>query len=245
LITKIDATLGDKVHLEGRGLDILLGGHAVVQVANELSVTGQIDLKGGTIEVHGRRFAVDRGYVTFPSGSDPANPSVVAAAYWDAPDRTRVWVEFAGPLKTGALTLRSEPAYSKNEILSILLFGQPDPNIGTGGGATAKKNDAGGATAVGSGFVASDINRILSEIDENLDIETDTLSGNRARTKLGRTFFDRRLKVQIGVAPGTTYREPDTTFLFLNWQFIPKWSVVGTRGDRGTSILDVLFQHRY
>lgn len=245
LITKITVTLGDSVHLEGRGLDVSLGGKTIVELAEELRVTGRIDLRGGTIEVHGRRFTVDRGVVTFPEGGDAANPTVVAAAYWDAPDRTRVWVEFTGPLKSGKLTLRSEPAYSKNEILSVLLFGRPDPNMGTGGGTADQGGDASGATAVGSGFVASDLNRMLSELDENLDVETDTLSGNRTRTKLGRSFFDRRLKVQIGYAPGHTYREPDTTFLFLNWQFIPKWSLVATRGDKGTSILDVLFQHRY
>jgi hypothetical protein len=55
----------------------------------------------------------------------------------------------------------------------------------------------------------------------------------------------RNLRVQLGYAPGRSYREPDTTFLFLDWQFIPKWSLIATRGDRGTSILDVLFQHRY
>lgn len=245
--TKLEATLGQHVRLEGRGLDITLGGKTYVQIANELAVTGQIDLRGGTIEVHGRRFAVDRGIVTFPEGGDATNPSVVAAAYWDAPDRTRVWVEFAGPLKSGAITLRSEPAYSKNEILSILLFGQPDPNMAaaSGGGSNTSGGDASGATAVGSGFVAEDINRMLSEIDSNLNYETDTLSGNRARTKLGRSFFDQRLKVQIGYAPGYTYREPDSTYLLLNWQFIPKWSLLGTAGDKGTSILDVLWQHRY
>ena len=114
------------------------------------------------------------------------------------------------------------------------------------GATPGNSGDTSGATAVGSGFVAGDLNRVLSEIDENLDVETDTLSGNRTRTKLGRSFFDRRLKVQVGYAPGrTTYREPDTTYLFLNWQFIPKWALVATRGDRGTTIFDVLFQHRY
>lgn len=246
--TKLEATLGQRVRLEGRGMDVMLGGKTYVQLANELSVTGQIDLHGGTIEVHGRRFNVDRGVVTFPEGGDPANPVVVAAAYWDSPDRTRVWVEFAGPLKSGKLTLRSEPAYSKNEILSILLFGQPDPNMAAasgGGTGTSTGGDASGATAVGTGFVAEDINRMLSEIDSNLNYETDTLSGNRTRNKFGRSFFDQRLKVQIGYAPGQTYREPDTTYLLLNWQFIPKWSLLGTAGDRGTSILDVLWQHRY
>lgn len=243
LVTKLNVSLGKEVHLEGRGLDVNLGGKTVVELAEELRVTGRIDLRSGTIEVHGRRFTVDRGTVTFPENGEPTNPTVVAAAYWDSPDRTRVLVEFTGPLKTGKLSLRSEPAYSKNEILSVLLFGRPDPNMATG--ATDKTGDASGATAVGTGFVASDLNMMLSEIDENLDIETDTLSGNRARTKLGRSFFDRRLKVQVGYAPGRTYREPDTTYLFLNWQFIPQWSLVATRGDRGTSILDVLFQHRY
>lgn len=243
LAMRLDVTLGSAVRLEGKGLDVVLGGRTVVDVASELAVSGQIDLKSGTIVVHGRRFTVDRGTVTFPPGEDPGNPTVLAAAYWDAPDRTRVWVEFAGPLKSGRLTLRSEPAYSKNEILSVLLFGRPDPNMATS--STDKSGDASGATAVGTGFVASDLNRVLSEIDENLDVETDTLSGNRTRTKLGRSFFDRRLKVQLGYAPGHTYREPDTTYVFLNWQFIPKWSLLATRGDRGTSILDVLFQHRY
>jgi translocation and assembly module TamB len=208
-------------------------------------MVGRIDLKSGTIIVHGRRFTVETGTVTFLEGGDMGNPIVVASAYWDAPDRTRVWVEFVGPLKTGRLTLRSEPPYSKNEILSVLLFGRPDPNMAAPGQGNAQGNPGSGATAVGSGFVAGDLNRMLSELDENLDIETDTLSGNRTRTKLGRSFFDRRLKVQVGYAPGRTYREPDSTFVFLNWQFIPKWSLQATRGDRGTSILDVLFQHRY
>jgi translocation and assembly module TamB len=245
--TKLEATLGPKVRLEGRGMDVTLSGKTYIQIANELAVTGQIDIRGGTIEVHGRRFTVDRGIITFPEGEDPTNPSIVAAAYWDAPDRTRVWVDFTGPIKSGTLTLRSEPAYSKNEILSILLFGQPDPNMAAASGSSGSSSggDASGATAVGTGFVAEDINRMLSEIDSNLNYETDTLSGNRARTKLGRSFFDQRLKVQIGYAPGYTYREPDTTYLLLNWQFIPKWSVVGTRGDKGTSIIDVLWQHRY
>ena len=243
LVTQMTLTLGKEVHLEGRGLDVKLGGKTLIELADEVRMTGVIDLRSGTIEVHGRRFTVDRGTVTFPENGDPANPTVIAAAYWDSPDRTRVWVEFTGPLKTGKLSLRSEPAYSKNEILSVLLFGRPDPNMATG--SSDQTGDASGATAVGTGFVAGDLNLMLSEIDDNLDIETDTLSGNRARTKLGRSFFDRRLKVQVGYAPGRTYREPDTTYVFLNWQFIPQWSVVATRGDRGTSILDVLFQHRY
>ncbi len=245
LVTRLDVLLGNSVHLKGRGLDVSLGGRTVLEIAEELNITGRIDLRGGTIEVYGRRFTVDRGTVTFPEGGDPGNPTVVAAGYWDAPDRTRIWVEVTGPLKGGKIALRSEPPYSPNEILSVLLFGRPDPNVAAASGTPDASSDS-GATAVGTGFFAADINRALSSVDKDLDVETDTLSGNRMRAKLGRSFFDRRLKVQIAVATGrATYREPDTAYVFLNWQFIPKWSLVATRGDRGTSILDVLFQHRY
>lgn len=245
LVARIDVDLGENIHLEGRGLDVTLTGKTSVGISDEVVMTGRIDLRSGTIIVHGRRFTVETGAVTFLEGGEIGNPIIVASAYWDAPDRTRVWVEFVGPLKTGKLTLRSEPPYSKNEILSVLLFGRPDPNMAAPGQGNTQGAPGSGATAVGSGFVAGDLNRVLSELDENLDIETDTLSGNRTRTKLGRSFFDRRLKVQVGYAPGRTYREPDSTYVFVNWQFIPKWSLQATRGDRGTSILDILFQHRY
>ncbi len=243
ITTRFTVVLGNQVTLEGQGLNVQLGGKTVIEIAQEVTVTGRIDLRGGSIEVHGRRFTIDRGSVTFPEGGEPSNPTVVASAYWDAPDRTRIWVEFAGPLKSGSLTLRSEPAYSKNEILSILLFGRPDPNMATAGQRPTEAG-TGQATAIGSGFVATDINRALAELDENLQIETDTLSGNRTRTKVGYRI-GRTLRLQVGYAPGQSYREPDTTFAFLDWQFLPKWSLLATQGNRGTSILDVIFQHRY
>jgi len=240
--SRFTVVLGDDVMLEGRGLRIYLTGRTVVELAQEVSVKGQISLKqGGTIDVQGRKFVVEHGTVTF-DGDDPADPTVVAAAYWDAADRTRVWVEFSGPLKTGKLTLRSEPAYSNNEILSILLFGRPDPNTTSGGGSKATGGSQAGA--VGAGFASAGLNQALGELSDDVDLEQDTTSANRLRTKVGYRLR-RNLKVQLGYASGFSQREPDTTYLFLEWQFLPKWSILGTRGDRGTSILDVLFQHRY
>jgi translocation and assembly module TamB len=243
LPARLTVSLGDDVSLEGRGLRLHLGGRTVVDIADEVALTGQITLReGGTIDVQGRKFLVDRGTVSFVEGDEPSNPIVIAAAYWDAPDHTRVWVEFSGPLKTGKLTLRSEPPYSKNEILSVLLFGRADPNQGAAG--EARPSDAQAATAVGTGIASSGLNRALSELDEDFDLEQDRTGANRVRTKLGYRLR-RNLKVQLGYASGFSQREPDTTYLFVEWQFVPKWSLIGTRGDRGTSILDLLFQHRY
>ena len=166
---------------------------------------------------------------------------MVAAAYWDAPDQTRIWVEFNGPLKTGKLILRSEPPFSKNEILSILLFGRADPNAATQG---ERPSDTQAATALGTGIAAGGLNKALGELDDDFELEQDKTSANRVRTKVGYRLR-RNLKVQLGYASGFSQREPDTTYLFLEWQFIPQWSLIGTRGDKGTSILDILFQHRY
>ena len=242
LLARFTVAIGNEVQLEGRGLKLFLGGRTVIDITDEIDVTGQITLRnGGTIDVQGRKFIVDRGTVTFFEGANPADPLVVAAAYWDAPDRTRVWVEFNGPLSSGKLTLRSEPSYSKSEILSILLFGRADPNQATQG---ERPSDAQAATALGTGIASSGLNKALGELDEDFDLEQDRTSANRVRTKVGYRLR-RNLKVQLGYASGFSQREPDTTYLFLEWQFIPKWSLVGTRGDRGTSILDILFQHRY
>ena len=243
LLARFTVLLGDDVLLEGRGVRIYLTGRTVVDLGNEIAMTGQIALRqGGTIDVQGRKFVVDRGTVSFVQGDDPADPIVIAAAYWDAPDRTRIWVEFNGPLKTGKLTLRSEPPFSKNEILSILLFGRADPNQGRAG--DARPSDTQAATDVGTGLASSGLNQALGDLDADFDLEQDKTSANRTRTKLGYRLR-RNLKVQVGYAAGFSQREPDTTYVFLEWQFVPQWLLVGTRGDRGTSILDVLFQHRY
>ena len=150
LLARFTVLLADDVQLEGRGVRIYLTGRTIVDLGNEIAVTGQIALRqGGTIDVQGRKFIVDHGTVSFARADDPADPIVIAAAYWDAPDRTRIWVEFNGPLKTGKLTLRSEPAFSKNEILSIMLFGRADPNQGRAG--DARPSDTQAATDVRHG----------------------------------------------------------------------------------------------
>jgi hypothetical protein len=42
--------------------------------------------------------------------------------------------------------------------------------------------------------------------------------------------------------PGTN---PDSTLVTLDWRFLKKWALETTVGDAGTSIVDVVWQHRY
>jgi hypothetical protein len=47
----------------------------------------------------------------------------------------------------------------------------------------------------------------------------------------------------LGVPPPGT--NPDTTLFTLSWRFLRQWSLETTFGDAGTSILDLVWQHRY
>ena len=94
----------------GTQLKIALGGTVTVRVADETHVSGQIQLKSGTVDVQGKPFEIEKGIVTFV-GTDPSNPDVVITAGWTAPDGTRVFADFNGSVKSGRVTLRSSPRF--------------------------------------------------------------------------------------------------------------------------------------
>lgn len=241
--TTLNVSLGNDVLVKGQNIRIYLGGKLVIVPGDETSIRGALELKSGTADVQGRRFTVDHGTVTFPSGEPPDNPQIVAAAYWDAGDGTRVWVEFVGPVKTGTISLRSEPPYSKSELFSLLLFGRVDPNSAT---ASTRQSGQDQASTVGAGFASAGLNQAFSQVaDGRVDTEQGTTGANRQLIKIGFRAT-RTIKVQYGYSPNPpTLREPDKQYVFGDWQFLPKWSLLLTEGFSGTTILDVLYQHRY
>ena len=56
---------------------------------------------------------------------------MVVTAGWTAPDGTRVYADFQGPLKTGKVKLRSEPPRPQNEVLALILFGTAEGSSAT------------------------------------------------------------------------------------------------------------------
>ena len=76
LLARFTVSLGDDVQLEGRGVRIYLDGRTLVDLRNEIAITGKIALRqGGTIDVQGRKFVVDRGTVSFARGAIPPTRS--------------------------------------------------------------------------------------------------------------------------------------------------------------------------
>jgi translocation and assembly module TamB len=244
---KLDIRLGDDVQVtRGTDLAVRLQGEPIVTIAEEVTVTGQIRLVRGQISVQGKAFTIDKGTVTFV-GDDPSNPQVVLTAEWTAPDQTRVYADFVGPLKTGKVTLRSDPVLpgGQNDILALLLGATTDS--ATGGFSNAGAGVAGGA-------VTQPINKALGGVNKALDkfglaggitANIDTTTANPRPEVAVQIARDISLQVSwvIGQrAPGTN---PDTTLATLSWRFLRKWSVATTVGDAGTSIVDLIWQHRY
>ncbi len=236
----------DVVVTRGTSIQINLTGAPVVDYDGTTRMSGEITTSQGYLEIQGKRFQVERAVVSF-TGSDPANPTVVATAYYDAPDRTRVFADFVGPVKTGKLTLHSDPPHTNDEIVAILLFGSADGALGAATpsnrtGAT----EANTAVAVGGGFVAEGLNQALSGISPYVTARITTNESNNPRPELAvqvSKTVSARVGYNLGLpAPG---QNPDRTMLMLDWRFRRRWSMLTTVGDRGSSILDFIWHLRY
>ena len=124
--TQLTTDLKDVEVTRGTDLDVDLDGQVKVVSAAKTDVSGQIHLKeGGKLSVQGKDFVIVSGIVTLV-GADPSNPQIVVKAGYTAADGTVVYANFVGPLKTGKVTLSSEPALPQEEIVQLLLFGSAD-----------------------------------------------------------------------------------------------------------------------
>ncbi len=240
-----EVSLGDVRVKRDTTLDVRVTGKPIFDVTDATVAHGGIRITRGTLEVQGKRFTIDRGVVTF--AGDPSQPEIVATAYWDAPDSTRVYADFAGTPKSGKLKLRAEPDRTQDEIVALILFGSADGQLGVSpGGASQDSTAAKGAGAAG-GVVTQGVNKAISGIT-TADIETrvDTSESDNPRPELV-VQLTQRLSAQVaynlGVPPPGS--APDRTEVTLDFRFYKDWSVDTTVGDQGSTALDLVWRHRY
>jgi translocation and assembly module TamB len=239
--------LGSDVEVRrGAMVTVQLTGEPRVRIAEgKTDVSGQIQLVSGNLDLQGKKFAIEKGTVTFES--DPSNPVVVATATWTAQDRTRIFADFVGPVKTGKVTLRSEPTRPQSEILQLVVFGTADgfnaaPTQGGVGGSTGTK----AATALGGGALTQGLDSALDGLT-GLQTQTriDTTSSNNPRPEL-EVQISSAVSIRFAYVLGTPpISEPDKTLGSVIFRFAPNWSLSTTVGDRGKATLDTIWQYRY
>jgi autotransporter translocation and assembly factor TamB len=219
-----------------------LGGDLTMTSGDPPRVDGEINLRGGKLDVNGKTFDIESGTVAF-SGTDTSDPTITATARWDSPAGYTVYADYSGTVKAGKLTLHSEPQLTQTEIVSLLLFGTPEGSLGAtdnGGGATATAVGVAGDTAT-KGF-----NRVMSDFT-NLDVSAriDTSTGS-ARPELVVQVTPRlTTRVTRAVGEPSPGQSPDRTFLTLELRLQRAWALSAIVGDRGASSLDLIWRRRY
>ncbi|MDP9150977.1 MAG: translocation/assembly module TamB [Myxococcota bacterium] len=234
--------LGDVQIVRGKDLKVGLDGNLQVKPGAPSPVSGQIQLKpGGSLIVQGKKFTIENGTVTFV-GSDASNPEVVVKAGWKAPEGTTVYATFVGPLRTGKVTLSSEPPLGQQEIVSLLLFGTPDGQTSSGQHTDTTVT----AAAAAGGEAAQPLNHALGQLGlDAVTAKVDT-SGSAPKPEVQiqvANDISLQLAMVLGqINPGVN---PDRTLVTLEWRFISRWSLATTVGNAGTTIFDLLWQKRY
>ncbi len=245
--TEIDVRLGTLRISRGNQLRVDLSGHPqVTLVDGETTVRGEVTVAGGWIDVQGKKFEIEKGTISF-SGDVPPDPTVVATAGWTAADGTRVYADFIGPTKTGKVTLRSEPPRPRNEILALVLFGTPDgANPQPGQPGTQSDGAARAAVGLGGGLVAQGLTEALDDLAGiQATARVDTTRANNPRPEI-EFQLSPRVSIAFSHVIGTPpVAEPDRNFANLEYRFYRNWSLETTVGDRGTALVDAIWQKRY
>jgi translocation and assembly module TamB len=222
-----------------------MDGNPVLRITDKARMSGQVRLKNGTLEVQGKRFEIERGTVSFV-GDDIGNPQVVVTAGWKAPDGTRVYADFVGPVQTGKVTLRSEPSRPQNEILALIMFGTAEGSSATPY-ATQQPNGTTRAGAMAAGFATEGLSKGLDDLTGlTVSAKIDTTHAANPKPEL-EVQIARDISVQVGYVIGTPPpgMNPDRTLFTIDWRFRRNWSMDATFGDRGSSMVDFVWQYRY
>ncbi len=244
----VDVNLGEATIVQGSAVKVILGGKPHIKVAGTTEMTGQIQVKEGSkVDVQGKTFKITRGTITFQP-QDTSNPIVVATAEWTAENGTQIYADFVGPVKTGKVTLRSDPAMPRNEVLAMILFGTADganPSP-TGAPTTSKDGTTKAAASVGGGFATQGLTEGL-----------DDLTGIQATAKIDTTRsanpapqiefqIARRISLSFEHVLGTPpISQPDVNLATVEWRFKKNWSLETTFGDKGLIQTDAVWQKRY
>jgi translocation and assembly module TamB len=246
MVVEADIRLGEITLVQGNQVRVVLGGTPHVRIAGTTAVSGQVQVKRGRIDVQGKAFEIEKGTITFQP-ADTSNPIVVATAAWTAEDGSKIYADFVGPVKTGKVNLRSDPARPKNEILAMILFGTADganaapPPPGRAPDGTTKA-----ATALGGGFAAQGLTEAMDDltgIQATARIDTTRSSNPAPEIEIQ---IARRLSLAFEHILGTPpLSEPDTNLAIVDWRFRRNWSLETTLGDRGKIQTDAVWTRRY
>jgi hypothetical protein len=241
----VDLTLGDEVWIERQSdVEARITGKLGIDLSPTLRLTGAVSSPEGWAEIQGRRFRIERARVSF-DGQPPSDPVIQATARYDAAGGIKIFADWVGTIQKGRLSLRAEPNLTPNEIVSTLVFGSPNAQVGSSRGAST--SPALQAAAFAGGYVTQGLNKALDDVSPlAVTTRVDTSSSANPRPEVSvRLLDDVSLTIGVNLGIPSPGQPPDRTTFQLEYQFLPQWKLRTTGGDKGTAILDFIWQYRY
>jgi translocation and assembly module TamB len=174
----IEVKLGDKVKVQGYGLDGTVHGQLAVQVRPGQAATGRGQISvGGKYEAYGQNLSIERGRLLF-AGTAIDNPGLDIRAVRNIRSQDiTVGLQIRGTAQRPVLTVFSDPAMEQAEALSYLVTGRPLNALKSGEGDTLN------TAAQALGGLAGD--RLAKSIGSRLGLE----AGVSSSEALGGSAF--------------------------------------------------------
>ncbi len=131
---KVDIDLGDRLHIQGRGLEANLTGKLkATVVGNKPSVLGTVNVVQGRYAAYGQKLVVEHSTVVFTGPADNPRLDILAmrpqlATATDSD--VKVGVSITGTAQDPRIRLYSDPEMSETEKLSWLVLGRAPSGLG-------------------------------------------------------------------------------------------------------------------
>lgn len=238
-----------------------------VELTDTFRLYGDIELVSGKFELLSKSFELDRGFVHLRGEEDP-NPFVNITLHWDAPDGSRIFVDYVGtmmPITDDKIRFRSDPPRGKQEIVGILVLGSEyEQGTVAGGGSSSSdtpfdvygRSTRTAASSLIAGLILDELGGLLARSGFSTSIVT-TESGalktgivyQRGTTTTQVSYESGSVDVADPVRSlGSDTRRSGRTELSIDWRFHRNWLLrgsVGVGGDTPSSGIDLLWQYRY
>ena len=193
----ITVKLGEKITIQGYGLDATVGGQLEVHESPGVPTTGSGTLSvAGRYKAYGQDLTIKDGRLLF-AGTPLDNPRLAIVAMREINDKLSTGLRIAGSAQRPIITVISDPNVGEADALSYLVTGKSLDDVGTasGGSQDALASATRSLEGAGAGLVAKRIGQRLG-IDE-AGVEENELIGGSALT-IGE-YLSPRLYLSYGV----------------------------------------------
>ncbi len=200
-------------------------------------LTGTIRSVRGSYSYYGRAFNIESGEFQF-LGANELNPLLnVEASYASA--STTVYLDLTGDLQKPVLKMHSNPPLSDQDIVSVIVFGQPLSELRSRtGGPTSNQETMQAVGGVLGSYVSKGLNQtgIPGLNFDVLNIQPADQGGSQLT--VGR-YLTRKLFITYGQAVQGAAEKTLTADYFLT----DKWSLQGASDSVEGNYLDLLFRY--